>query len=65
MKMDWYYEEYDDQSAHDFDYVGVEGKEPVPITDLISQVAEYKRLYGNDVTVYVYRSDKALCGAVT
>lgn len=63
MKVDWYFEEYDDQSDRDFSHVGVSEKEPVPITDLIGQVAEFRRLYGNDVTIYVYRSDRALCGA--
>lgn len=62
---DWYYEEYDDQSGGEFDYVGVSGKEPVPIADLIGQVAEFKRLYGNDITVYVYRSSSELCGVAT
>lgn len=61
---DWYYEEYDDQSADDFDYVGVADEEPKPILDLYSQVAEYRRLYGNDVTVFVYSSKGAPCGAV-
>lgn len=65
MSKDWYYEEYDDQSSSEFDYVGVDGKDPVPIGDLIVQVAEYRRLYGNDVTIFVYRSDKALCTALT
>lgn len=62
-REDWYFEEYDDQSSSDFDFVGVAEREPVPITDLIGQVAEFRRLHGNDVTVYVYRSNKALCGA--
>jgi len=61
---DWYFEEYDDQSAEDFDYVGVADKEPVPISDLINQVAEYRRLFGSDVTVYVYNSAGVPCGAV-
>lgn len=65
MSKDWYYEEYDDQSSSEFDYVGVDGKDPAPIGDLIVQVAEYRRLYGNDVTIFVYRSDKALCTALT
>lgn len=63
MSKEWYYEEYDDQSDADFDYVGVLDKNPIKITNLPAQVAEFRRLYGNDITIYVYNSK--VCGAVT
>lgn len=60
---DLYYEEYDDQRTEDFDLVGIDGEEPVPITDLPAQVAELKRLHGSSVVILVFKNRKepALC----
>ena len=54
-----YYEDYDDQNGDEFDYVQVEGHTPVPMTDLDAQVAEFRRLYGREVGIVVYRDDNA------
>lgn len=54
-----YYEEYDDQRAEDFEYIGVMGEEPVPIVDILKQVAEFRRTKGKDVIIYVYRNKES------
>lgn len=57
-----YFEEYDDQDGSEFTLVGVVGKEPIKITNLAEQVNEFRRLYGRNVTIRVYRPEGALCG---
>lgn len=60
---DMYYEEYDDQNTEDFDFIGIMGEDPEPVVDIPSQVAEYRRLRGRDVVIYVYRKSEE-CAAV-
>ena len=56
-----YYEEYDDQESGDFDFVGLDGEVPVPVTDLQSQVNEFRRLHGKDVIILVYKQKGVTC----
>lgn len=64
MSEERYYEEYDDQNGADFDLIGIAGEEPVPITDILKQVAEYRRTKGKDITIYVYKEPNASAVAV-
>lgn len=54
-----YKEDYDDQNGADFDFVAVDGQPPVAITDLEEQVNEFRRLYGKDVGITVYKDKGA------
>lgn len=56
-----YFEEYDDQDGNDFDYVGVVGKDPIKITNLTEQVNEFRRLYGRNTVIRVYKEEGVLC----
>ena len=59
-----YYEEYDDQATEDFDFIGIDGEEPVPVVDIPAQVAEIRRTRGSAVTIYVYKQAEE-CVTVT
>lgn len=50
-----YWESYDDQDSHDFDYVGIAGEEPAPIENLDVQVKELYRTRGHDIEIRVYK----------
>ena len=61
---DMYYEEYDDQSTEDFDFIGVMGENPEPVVDIPSQVAELRRLPGRAVVIYVYKKEAECVAAM-
>ena len=56
MEDAMYYEDYDGQDTDGFDLIGAEGEEPVPITDVESQINEFRRIYGN-CRVYIYKKN--------
>lgn len=53
-----YWEMYDDQDSKDFDYIGVPDKVIEPVTDIEAQAAEFRRLYGENVDIFVYRKNE-------
>lgn len=58
---DMYWEDYEDQDASEFQYVGYtdyKGEQVLePIKDLIAQVKEVRRQYGSSAVIRVYRSE--------
>ena len=56
MTDDLYFEDYVGQDTTGFEYIGVIGKDPVPLTDAEEQVKEFIRLFGDSlVRIYKHR----------
>lgn len=53
-----YWETYDDQDSADFDYIGVPDKVVEPIGNMEAQAAEFRRLFGENIEIFVYRKNK-------
>ena len=52
---DWYFEDYNGQDTKGFDFIGIMGQEPIPLTNPEEQVKEFTRLYGERI-IRIYKS---------
>ncbi len=55
VNTNMYWETYDDQKTDDFDFIGVDAENLLPLTDIDDQVAELRRLYGSRTSIYVFK----------